>query len=334
MKIIIPMAGRGSRLRPHTLTVPKPLVPVAGKPLVQRIVEDLNEALDETVDEVAFIIGDFGKEAEEQLQQIASNIGAKCSIYQQETPLGPGHAVLCAEESLDGHCLVAFADTLFKANFTFDVETDGIIWVQKVEDPSSFGVVTVGENGFIKDFVEKPTDFVSDLAIVGIYYFRDGNKLKQTLKEIVEKDIREKGEYQLTTALEMLKSSGTQFKPSQIEEWLDCGNKENVVATNQRMLELKKDTEELVSPDLIQENSIIIPPCYIGKNVRLLNSVVGPYVSIGNNSAVEHSVISNSLVQNNSQVSNANLKDSMLGNEVVYEGRRSEISIGDYSDLH
>lgn len=327
------MAGRGSRLRPHTLTVPKPLVPVAGKPLVQRIVEDLNSALDEPVDEVAFIIGDFGQEAEATLEKIAANIGAKCSIYHQDKPLGPGHAVLCAEDSLDGHCLVAFADTLFKANFNFKVETDGIIWVQKVEDPSSFGVVTVGDDGVITDFVEKPTSFVSDLAIVGIYYFREGGKLKSTLKEIVEKDIREKGEYQLTTALEMMKTSGTRFRPSQIEEWLDCGNKEHVVATNQRMLELKQDSEQLVSEDVVLENSVVIPPCYIGKNVKLLNSVVGPHVSIGDNSIIEHSVISNSLVQNNSQVITANLKDSMLGNEVIYRGKQSDVSIGDYSDL-
>ncbi len=332
MKIIIPMAGRGSRLRPHTLTIPKPLIPVAGKPIVQRIVEDLHDALDEKVEEVAFIIGDFGKEAEQQLEKIAKSIGAKCSIYYQDKPLGPGHAVLCAKPSLDGHCLVAFADTLFKANFNFDPQEEGIIWVQKVEDPSSFGVVKANDDNIITDFVEKSPTFVSDLAIVGIYYFREGNKLRNTLQKMVDEDIRDKGEYQLTTALDMLKNKGARFRPAQIEEWLDCGNKDNVLATNQRMLSLKQDSEQLVAANISQENAVIIPPCYIGEHAVIRNSVIGPYVSLGNNSVVEHSVISNSVIQNNTKVRHANLSESMLGNEVDYEGEKSEISIGDYSE--
>jgi glucose-1-phosphate thymidylyltransferase len=333
MKIIIPMAGRGSRLRPHTLITPKPLLPVAGKPIVQRIVEDLSDALDETVDEVAFIIGDFGEEAEQQLHHIASSIGARCSIYYQEEPLGPGHAVLCAAPSLEGHCLVAFADTLFKANFAFDTQEDGIIWVQQVDNPSSFGVVMLDEKGYIADFVEKPSTFVSDQAIVGIYYFREGQMLRKTLEHIVEQDITDKGEYQLTTALELMKQGGTQFKPSPIEEWLDCGNKDNLIATNQRILEIKQESETLISEDAQTGHAIIIPPCYIGKKVQLINSIVGPYVSIGDNSVIEQSVISNSLIQRNSSVRHANLKNSMLGRDVDYDGRKSEVSIGDYSKL-
>lgn len=332
MKIIIPMAGRGSRLRPHTLTVPKPLIPVAGKPIVRRIVEDLKAALDETVEEVAFVIGDFGPEAERQLHKIADSIGAKCSIYYQEEPLGPGHAVLCAKPSLSGHCLVAFADTLFKANFTFDPREDGIIWVQKVEDPSSFGVVKTNENNIITDFVEKSPTFVSDLAIVGIYYFNSGEGLRDTLQKMVDEDIKDKGEYQLTSALALLKDSGVKFRSSRIEEWLDCGNKDNVLATNQRILELKKSSEKLVADSATIENAVVIPPCYIGEGAVISNSVVGPYVSLGNNSTVEDSVISNSVIQNNSRIRHANLSNSMLGNEVDYHGEKSEISIGDYSE--
>lgn len=332
MKIIIPMAGRGSRLRPHTLTIPKPLLPVAGKPIVQRIVEDLRAALDETVEEVAFIIGDFGAEAEKQLHEITESIGARCSIYHQDKPLGPGHAVLCAGPSLSGHCLVAFADTLFKANFTFDPSEEGVIWVQKVTNPSSFGVVKVNEANIITDFVEKPPTFVSDLAIVGIYYFRDGEQLRDTLQQLVDEDIRDKGEYQLTSALEILKSKGVKFRPSQIEEWLDCGNKDNVIATNRRMLELKQGSEPLMASGITTENAVVVPPCYIGEGVVIRNSVVGPYVSLGNNSRVEDSVISNSVIQNNTKIRHANLRNSMLGNEVDYQGGKSEISIGDFSE--
>ena len=332
MKIIIPMAGRGSRLRPHTLTVPKPLIPVAGRAIVRRIVEDLSAALDVKVEEVAFVIGDFGAEAERQLHKIADGIGAKCSIYYQDHPLGPGHAVLCAKPSLSGHCLVAFADTLFKANFTFDPKEDGIIWVQKVDDPSSFGVVKTGENNIITDFVEKSPIFVSDLAIVGIYYFNDGEGLRDTLQQMVDKDIKDKGEYQLTSALEILKDKGVKFRSSEIEEWLDCGNKDNVLYTNQRILDLKKDSEKLVASNITTENAVIIPPCYIGEGAVISNSVVGPYVSLGNNSTVEDSVISNSVIQSNTQIRHANLSNSMLGNEVEYHGEKSEISIGDYSE--
>jgi len=332
MKIIIPMAGRGSRLRPHTLTVPKPLVPVAGKPIVQRIVEDLAEALDETVEEVAFVIGDFGAEAERQLQHIAEGIGAQGSIYHQEEPLGPGHAVLCAKPSLNGNCIVAFADTLFKANFSFDPQEDGIIWVQKVDDPSSFGVVKADDQNIITEFVEKSPTFVSDKAIVGLYYFNDSGQLRDTLQEIVDKDLRDKGEYQLTTALEMLKDKGVKFRPSQIEEWLDCGNKDNVVATNQRMLQLKQAKEKLVADSAKIENAVVVPPCYIGENALIRNSIVGPYVSLGDNSAVEASVISNTVIQNNTTVRQANLKDSMIGNEAFYEGEPAEVSIGDFSE--
>jgi glucose-1-phosphate thymidylyltransferase len=173
MRIIIPMAGMGKRMRPHTLTVPKPLIPIAGKPIVQRLVEDIVKVCGEPVEEVAFIIGDFGKEVEQKLIAIAEAEGAKGSIYYQDQPLGTAHAILCAQESMKGKTVVAFADTLFKADFKLDTEQEGIIWVQKVEDPKPFGVVKLDSNGSITDFVEKPEHFVSDLAIIGIYYFKE-----------------------------------------------------------------------------------------------------------------------------------------------------------------
>lgn len=331
MKIIIPMAGRGSRLRPHTLTVPKPLIPIAGKPIVQRLVEDLTASFPGEVDEIAFIIGDFGKAVEKQLHKIAEGVGAKASIYFQDRPLGPAHAIWCGRESITGPCIVAFADTLFKADFAFNTKEDGIIWVQKVEDPSSFGVVKVGPDGYITDFVEKSPDFVSDLAIVGLYYFRDGDQLREQLQYLIDHDIKDKGEFQITSVLDNMKDRGVRFKPAQIEEWLDCGNKENVIYTNKRMLDIKKDKEQLVSKTAERENAIVIPPCYIGENTIIRNSVVGPYVSIGDNCRIENSVISESVIQNHTMVENANLSNSMLGNEVEYLSTPSDVSLGDYS---
>src|SRR5699024_3243911 len=148
MKIIVPMAGRGSRLRPHTLTVPKPLIPIAGKPIVHRLVEDIAGVLDEKVTEIAFVIGkDFGETVEKELQKIAESLGAKASIYIQDQPLGTGHAIMCAKESLQGPAVIAYADTLFKADFTLDTSVDGVIWVKKVENPEAFGVVKLNEEG-------------------------------------------------------------------------------------------------------------------------------------------------------------------------------------------
>jgi len=202
MKIIIPMAGRGTRLRPHTLTVPKPLVEIAGKSIVQRLVEDLASAYDGTIEEIAFIIGDFGEQVEEELIALAESLGAKGSIYHQTEKLGTAHAILCAKDSLDGNVIVAFADTLFKSDFVLDTEQDGVLWVQKIDDPSAYGVVNLDEDGVITEFVEKPKTFVSDLAIIGIYYFKDANFLKNELQYLIDNDIKEKGEYQITNALE------------------------------------------------------------------------------------------------------------------------------------
>ena len=275
MRIIVPMAGMGKRMRPHTLTVPKPLIPVAGKPIVQKIIEDLAHVCGTQIEEVAYIIGPtFGSEVEKQLVEVAGKLGAKGSIYYQHEPLGTAHAIMCAKESLDGNVLVVFADTLFKADFTLDREQDGIIWVQKVEDPRPFGVVKVDANNTITDFVEKPEEFVSDLAIIGIYYFKDGAYLRSELQYLLDNDIKEKGEYQLTNGLENMKTKGTKFVPGQVTEWLDCGNKNATVYTNSRILAFMQNAgEKMIDDSLKQENSVIIQPCYIGKNVSIKNAI-------------------------------------------------------------
>lgn len=324
------MAGKGSRLRPHTLTVPKPLISVAGKPIIQRLVEDLANSYSGEIEEVAFIIGDFGEEVENNLRNIAASIGAKASIYTQDTPLGIAHAILCARPSLNGNCIVAFADTLFKANFAFNPDEDGIIWVQKVENPSSFGVVKVDQDNVISDFVEKPATFVSDLAIVGIYYFKDAHNLQAELQFLIDNNIREKGEFQLTSALQHMKQKGLRFKTGAIEEWLDCGNKDNLVYANQRVLEFNKHYN-LVAGSAVVDNSVIIQPCFIGENTTIRNSVVGPYVSIGSNSEISDSVVSNSVIQAQTIIKDANLNNSMLGNSVEFSGKKAEISVSDYS---
>ncbi|MGZ3901699.1 MAG: sugar nucleotidyltransferase, partial [Bacteroidia bacterium] len=257
MKIIIPMAGMGKRMRPHTLTTPKPLIPIAGKSIVQRLVEDIAKACHEKVDEVVFITGRFGKETEDSLKKIATDLGAQGSIHYQDEALGTAHAILCAKEVLNGKVVIAFADTLFKADFKMNDSQDAIIWVQKVEDPRPFGVVKVNDQDTITEFVEKPTQFISDLAIIGIYYFKDGANLRKELEYLITNDIKDKGEYQLTSALENMKNKGVKFTPGKVIEWLDCGNKDSTVYTNQRILEFSRGSN-LVSATHHSHNSIII----------------------------------------------------------------------------
>ncbi|CAL2080758.1 sugar nucleotidyltransferase [Tenacibaculum sp. 190524A05c] len=337
MKIIVPMAGVGSRLRPHTLTTPKPLTVIAGKTIVQRLVEDISKVIDQKIDEIAFVIGPakkgFPSDTKDKLIEIAKGLGAKGSVYVQEEALGTAHAIYCAKESLSGPCVVAYADTLFKADFTLDTNADGAIWVKQVEDPSAFGVVKL-EEGFITDFIEKPKDFVSDLAIIGIYYFKDGNKLKEEIQYLIDNDLKENNEYQLTNVLESLKQQGAKFIPGKVNAWMDCGKKDPTVDTNKQVLGFEEaDGNNLVSSDVVLENSEIIQPCYIGKNVVLKNSKIGPYVSIGENSVVENATITNSLIQTNVQISNASFDNAMIGNYAKYNGEFTSISIGDYTEL-
>ncbi|WGH74506.1 sugar phosphate nucleotidyltransferase [Tenacibaculum tangerinum] len=337
MKIIVPMAGIGSRLRPHTLTTPKPLTVIGGKPIVQRLVEDIASVIDEPIEEIAFVIGPLAKgfpaNTEEKLKIIAEKLGAKGSVYVQEQALGTAHAIYCAKDSLSGPCVVAYADTLFKADFTLDTNADGAIWVKQVEDPSAFGVVNVTD-GFITDFIEKPKDFVSDLAIIGIYYFKDGDKLKEEIQYLIDNDLKENGEYQLTNVLESLKQQGAKFIPGKVNSWMDCGKKDATVDTNKQVLGFEQaDGNNLVSDDVVLENAEVIQPCYIGKNVVLKNTTIGPFVSIGENSVVENSTITNSLIQTNVHISNANLDNAMIGNHAKYNANYTSVSIGDYTEL-
>lgn len=331
MNIIIPMAGLGKRMRPHTLTTAKPLLPIAGKPMVYRLVEDIAKLAPEKVDNIGFIIHpSFGKQVEEDLKAVASEVGAVGKIYYQEQAMGISHALLFAAELFSGKVIVAFADTLFRADFKLDVTKDGIIWVQKVKDPSQFGVVKLDAQGYITELVEKPSTFVSDLAIIGIYYFKQGEVLRKEMQYLIDNNIKEKGEFQFTSALDNMRKNGAKFIPGEVAEWLDCGNKNVTVQTNSRYLEFIKDSK-LVSAKANIKNSVVIPPCFIGDLVVIENSVVGPYVSIGESTEIRDSRISNSIIQKNSKISKSNLENSMIGNYVSLEGRTTDLSLGDYN---
>jgi glucose-1-phosphate thymidylyltransferase len=331
MNIIIPMAGLGKRLRPHTLTTAKPLIPIAGKPMVHRLVEDIAKLCPEKINYIGFIVNpSFGKQVEDDLIAVAKAVGAEGKIYYQEQALGISHALLFAKELFEGKVIVAFADTLFKADFKLDTSRDGTIWVQKVKNPSQFGVVKLNGEGEIIELIEKPTEFVSDLAIIGIYFFKKGELLRTEMQYLIDNNIKEKGEFQLTTALENMKKKGATFIPGEVKEWLDCGNKDAVIQTNQRYLEFIKD-QPLISTKAKLINSVIIPPVFVGDEVVIENSIIGPHVSIGTCTIVRDSRISNSIVQKNCKLNTAILSNSLLGNFVNFEGKSEDLSLGDYS---
>ena len=331
------MAGRGSRLRPHTLTVPKPLIPVAGKPIVHRLVIDIAKVLGEPIEEIAFILGDpafFGSDVVESLEELAKGLGAKASIYRQLQPKGTGHAIMCAEPSLSGPAVIAYADTLIRADFDLDKAADSVIWTKRVDNPEAYGVVNLNEKNHIVELVEKPKEFVSDQAVIGIYYFKDVGVLRNELQFVLDNNIIHGGEYQINDGIKRMMANGKVFVTGKVDEWMDCGNKNVTVETNQRMLGfLEKDGEPLIADSVQQENANIVEPCFIGENVVLKNCTVGPFVSIGNATVIENATVKNSLIQGNSVIKNANLDNAMIGNHVKYDGNFETISIGDYSVL-
>jgi len=331
MKLIIPMAGMGKRLRPHTLSVPKPLIPIAGVPIVERLVEEIAGLVSEPLDEIGFIVGHFGEDVENKLLAIAQRFNSVGKIYYQEEALGTAHAIYCAEPTLDGKIIVAFADTLFKAKMDICEELDSVIFVKKVDNPEAFGVVKVNNN-LITEFIEKPKQFVSDLAIIGIYYFKDGLNLKSELKYLLDNDIKGNGEYQLTDALENMKKKGMRFGIGEISEWLDCGNKDATVYTNQRILH-HLSNKNLVHESVMLENSVVIAPSFIGEGAKVKNSIIGPYASVGKDCKIISSILENSIVQESTLIENAVIKNSMVGNYATLRLNSLDLSIGDYNTL-
>ena len=330
MNVIVPMAGMGKRLRPHTLTTPKPLIHVAGKPIVQRLVEEICQVSDQKVEHIAFVTGRFGEAAEQHLLDVANTLGAKGSIHYQDQALGTAHAVLCAAEHLEGPVTVAFADTLFKANFELDQNADGVLWVQKIDDPRQFGVVVTDDNGKILEFVEKPQQFVSDLAMIGIYFFKDGKWLRRELQYLIDNNITTGGEYQLPDALRNMMKQGALFTPGTVNDWMDCGNKSAVVETNQKILGYEPQYAQAQN---IGENSQVIPPCFIADDVVLKNAIVGPYVSLEKGVKIINAKIENAIVNAQTVIAESNIENAMIGSHCHIRHYSGDLNLGDYSTV-
>ena len=329
MKLIIPMAGMGTRLRPHTLTTPKPLINVYGKPIVFHLIEEIKKVLKEEIEEIAFVVGRFGSKVEDSLIKVAKDFGSKGKIYYQDEPKGTAHAVYCAKNAMDGKVVIAFADTIFKSDLTLDSNQDGIIWVKEVEDPSAYGVVTLNGN-YVDGFVEKPKNPVSNKAIIGIYYFKDGPGLLVEIELLIKNNITVKGEYQLTDALENLRKSNKKIGIGNVDVWMDCGSKETLINTS---IDLLKIYGTFFGMNVKNENSVIIDPCFIGDNVEINGSVIGPFVSIDNDSIINGCVLKNTMVMKESKIENVCLDNSIVGNKCQVKKEPNNINIGDFSHI-
>ncbi len=316
MKVIIPMAGRGTRLRPHTLVTPKPLLKVAGKTIIEWIVNEIQYSVSKKIEAIHFVIGDFGRDVEKSLIDIAEKVGCKGYIHYQTDPLGTAHAIYCAKDALKDKVFIAFADTIFKGKILIDDDVDGIIWTMVVDEPEKYGVVKTDSNSFITEFIEKPKIPVSRNAIVGLYYFKNAEKLRFEIERMLDNNIKENNEFQITNCLEELKNNGNVLKCDVLDEWLDCGNMNELIATNKRLIELSGKTH------------------FMGKEVNIKNSKIEDNSFISDNVEIIDSQIENCIIYSNTVIKNSLLKNSIVGNYCEIINVKGEINIGDYSKIN
>ena len=330
------MAGKGTRLRPFTLTCPKPLVKVIDKPIVEHLIDQITSRLTTQIDEIIYILGDeayFNSDVVSSLTLIAKKYNAKTKVYRQLDQLGTGHAIMCAEESLHGPSIVAYADTMIQGQISIEPDVDGIIWVKKVEDPSSYGVVSLDEKNNIIDLIEKPQKYVSDLAVVGIYYFKDISIIRDELKIHLNDKLNPGKEYLLNYGIERMIQKKRVFKTQEIETWMDCGTPKLLIESAKKIMSSKIILEE--NNSFIKSGNVkITQPVFIGKNVKIKDSEIGPFVSIGDDTEISNSNIESTLIYKNVKVSNADIKNSILGQYSVYDGSNKEIFLGDYSQIN
>lgn len=342
MKLIIPMAGRGTRVRPHSHTTPKPLLPVAGTMIVERIIETFARTLDRRIDEIVYILGpDFGADIREALREVSVRHGATSEFRVQDKALGTAHAVACAGDRLEGEVIIVFADTLFDTREKVSVEgADSVIWLKKVEDPSRFGVA-VHQGDVITDFVEKPSEPISNLAIIGVYYFRRGEELAREIQTLMDENITGHGnEYQLTDALDRLLKAGRVFKKATVDEWLDCGTLPAWLDTTAVVLGKEHGAVHEAGANGAGAGAAgggagpgttVVPPVYLGNGVVLENCSVGPHVSIEAGATVRNSTLTRSIVRSGAKIIDSTLESSTVGAHAEVSGFAGSLHVGDHS---
>lgn len=322
MKAIIPVAGAGTRLRPHSLIIPKVLINVGGKPILGHIID---KALDSGIDDITFIIGYRGKQIKEFVE---SNYSFKHTFIEQKEILGLAHAIGLAGEFLNNEpVFIMLGDTVFEAdiNIVFSGEYSSI-GVKKVEDPRRFGTAEIDSGGFITRLVEKPQNPTTNLALVGLYYLKNGKLLHDAINELIGLDLKTKGEYQITDALQLLIDNGEKIKTFMLDGWYDCGNPDAILSTNQYLL--CRDSKKIsVKGSLVRE------PVFIADSARIENSIIGPNTTIAGGAYVCNSILNNSIIGEGASVVDITLKDSIIGSNANVSGSISSLNISDYSEL-
>lgn len=321
LRAIVPVAGVGSRLRPHTYSLPKVLLNVAGKPILGHIMDKITS---EGIEKVSFIVGHLGEMVEEFINE---NYKIQSEFIYQDERKGLGHAVYLAKDTFNNdELLIILGDTIFDVDLKSMLNSKiSALGVKEVDDPRRFGVAVV-ENGLITKLIEKPESSISNLAIVGLYYIKNSQLLSNCLEEIIESQTLTKGEYQLTDALELMIRKGEKLKPFIVEGWYDCGKPETLLSTNHHLLKKLNHFNE--SPGVQ-----IVPPVFISPKSNIINSVIGPYTTVSEGATISNSIIKNSIIGINANVVNALLYDSIIGNNSVIKGHYKKLNTGDSSEI-
>lgn len=328
MIAIIPVAGIGSRLRPHTHTQPKALIPVAGKPILAHIIDNLIES---GITDFVFIIGYLGDKIE---NYITKNYPKQNNTFIiQTTGKGIGHAIFLAKDKVidSKELLVVLGDTVFETDLKKVISSEtSMLGVKKVEDPRMFGVAEINADKSIKKLIEKPHIPKSNMALVGVYYIKEVTQLFEALQFNIENEIKTQNEFHLTDALMRMIDKGLIFKTFDVDNWFDCGKKEVLLQTNELLLKRLKN----IVPNKKQlEDSIIIPPVFIGENAKIRKSIIGPNVSIGDNVIIDSSIIRDSIIGPYAQIDNAILQNSLIGNDASLRGKIYTLNLGDSAEI-
>jgi glucose-1-phosphate thymidylyltransferase len=326
LKVVIPMAGLGTRLRPHTWSKPKQLVSVAGKAMIDHVIDSLSTLPEPESIELINIVGYLGEQIEDYLNEHYPHL--KTHYIVQNDPRGQSHAIQLAREILQGPMLVVFADTLLETNLSFlaDEEAEAVVWVKPVPDPRRFGVVTLDESGLVARLIEKPQDSTNNLAVVGFYYFKRAEDLLSAIDEQMARQIQIKEEYFLADAINIMLERGLRMRVEKVNVWLDAGTPEALLETNRYLLENGLDNSRLAGK---RSGVVVIPPVFVHPSAQVCKSIIGPYVSLGAGCQVENSIISDSILEDEAQIKHVILENSLVGRRAQLSQRAGTINAGD-----